>query len=132
MTPAMRNLMAGACLGSMLASPMPAAACGACIEDQVAATYDHAVVIRAAARHHVVVFAAIEGSGNAQMLARQVKAAAERTPGVDRASVRTAVDPSALSFAVDPSVAAPEATLAAIEKGTRAVQVKLPVLRIVR
>jgi len=132
MTPAMRNLMAGACLGSMLASPIPAAACGACIEDQVAATYDHAVVVRAAAKHQVVVFAAIEGSGNAQMLARQVKAAAERTPGVDRASVRTAVDPSALSFAVDPSVAAPEATLAAIEKGTRAVQVRLPVLRIVR
>ena len=132
MTPSMRSLVTGSCLGLILALPTPAAACGACVEDQVAATYDHAVVMRAAARHYVVVFAAIEGSGNAQLLVRQVKAAAERAPGVDRASVRTAVDPSALSFAVDPSVAAPEATLAAIEKGMRAVQVKLPVLRIVR
>jgi len=114
------------------AASMPAAACGACIEDKVAATYDHAVVTRAAARHQVVVFASIEGNANAATLARDVKAAAARAPGVDRASIRTAADPAALSFAVDPRIAAPEATLAAIEKSTRAVQVKLSALRIVR
>jgi len=110
--------------------PPPAHACGACVEDKVAATYDHAVVERAAARHEVVVYAAIEGRGDARALARSVKAAALRAPGVDRSSVRAAAEPAAVSFALDPRVAAPEATLAALERAQPGL--KLPVLRIVR
>jgi len=118
-----------ACIAaSALASP--AWACGACAEDKIAVTYDHAVVAHAAERHHVVVFAAIEGRGDAKALARTVRTVALRTPGVDRESVRTAADPAAVSFALDPRVAAPEATLMALEHALPGL--KLPVLRIVR
>ena len=41
----------------LCAAPMTAIACGACVEDRVAATYDHAVMTQAVARHHVLVFA---------------------------------------------------------------------------
>ena len=131
----MTNSRIDRCLASAVAIALalmcaPAAGCGACDEDKVAATYDHALVSRAAARHDVIVFAAIEGTGNARVLARDVKAAAARVPGIDRASIRTAAEPLALFFAVDPKVATPEVALAAIEKRMPVSHVKLPVLRI--
>ena len=107
-----------------------ASACGVCIEDTVAVTYDHAVVRQALARHHVVVFTAIAGDANPGTLARRAKAAAVRAPGVARDSVRAATAPAALSFAVDPGIAAPETAIAAIERSASGV--KLAVLRIVR
>lgn len=125
-----RAILAAACAAAILLPTAPARACGVCIEDKVAVTYDHAVITRAAQRHHVVVFAAIEGRGDARALARSVEAAAARMPGVDRDSIRTAVEPAAISFALDPGVAAPEATLAALEKSGAGL--RLPVLRVVR
>jgi hypothetical protein len=127
-----KHMLAFMALPTMLALGGYAHACGACPEDKVAATYDHAMLARAAARQQVVVFAAIEGGGDARKLARVVKAAAARAPGVDRDSVRTAAEPSALAFALDPRVATPDAALATIEKSTAAHDVKLPLLRIVR
>ena len=84
-----------------------ASACGVCIEDT-----------------------AIAGQADSQTLVRRVKAAAVRAPGVARDSVRAAIAPAALSFAVDPGIAAPEAAIAAIERSSSGV--KLSVLRIVR
>ena len=110
----------------------PAWACGACVEDKVAATYDHAVVTRATSHQQVVVFAAIEGTGDLRALARKVYGAAARSAGVDRASVRTSPDPAALSFALDPRVASPETAVASIEKATGAPGLKLAVLRVAR
>ena len=46
----------------VLAAAMPAAACGVCIEDRVAAVYDQPTVDRAVARHQEVVFFALNGS----------------------------------------------------------------------
>ena len=91
-------------------------ACGVCIEDTVAVTYDHAVVRQALARHHVVVFTAIAGNADSGTLVRNVKAAAVRAPGVARDSVRAAIAPAALSFALDPGIASPEAAIGAIER----------------
>ena len=107
-----------------------ASACGVCIEDKVAVTYDHEVVTRAVARHHVVVFAAIEGGTDANALARQVKAAAMRTRGVDRESVRSAAEPPAVSFALDPKVTSAEAAIVAVEKAAGMPRIKLALLRI--
>ena len=109
----------------------PAVACGVCIEDKVAVTYDHAVVIDATARRHVVVFAAVEAKGDAQRAARDVKSAAVRVRGVDRETVRAAASPAALSFAIDPAVAAPEQALVSIERAS-STPVKLSLLRVVR
>lgn len=128
------NRRYGKCMGmaimGLLMLATKASACGVCIEDTVAVTYDHAVVRQARARHHVVVFTAIAGNADSGTLVRNVKAAAVRAPGVARDSVRTATAPAALSFAVDPGIAAPETAIAAIERSASGV--KLSVLRIVR
>ena len=115
----------------LLLAPLQALACGACVEDKVAATYDHSVVQRAKARHQTVVFAAIEGKADAATLARAVKQAAARAPGVDIDSIRTAADPAALSFALDPRVGTPDATLATIARAASRNGVTLPLLRVV-
>ena len=109
-----------------------AQACGYCVEDKIAATYDHAVVTEAAARHHVVVFAAVEGSGVPAEASRVLKEAAARLKGVDRGSVRAADSPRALSFALDPRSATPEAALAAIQREPRAAGVRLTLIRVMR
>ncbi len=92
-----RVAMAAAAALAALA-PAMAMACGACDEDKVAATYDHGVVVRAAAGGEVIVFCAISGRFDAARL----KTAASRVRGIRPASVRVSIEPAALSFAVDP------------------------------
>lgn len=114
-----------------LAVPLAAGACGVCIEDSMAVTFDHAVVERAAARGHVVVFASIDARTAPHAAAEGVKAAAMRTRGVDRTSVRAATAPPAVSFALDPRVQAPATALAAIEKSAAQPGLRLTLLRVV-
>jgi hypothetical protein len=116
----------------LAAAATPASACGACDEDKIAATYDHATVARAAAHRQVVVFAAVEGTGDAHALSRRVRNAAVGSAGVDRASVRASAEPASLSFALDPRVASPEQALVAIQKAAGAPAVKLDLLRVTR
>ncbi len=113
-----------------LAAASEALACGACIEDKIAATYDPAVVAQAAVRHRVVVFAAVEGPGDPDADAKALAAAAARVPGVDRTTIRTAASPRALSFALDPRAASPEKALAAIEAKSGARGLKLALIRV--
>jgi len=124
---AARLLAAG--ILALAALPLQALACGACIEDKVAVTYDHAVVTEAAARRHVVVFAAVDGAG--ADAARSAQAAA-RVSGVTRGSVRSAASPAALSFALDPKVQTPEAALAAIARRMGAPAAHLTLIRVMR
>lgn len=88
-------------------------ACGACDEDKIAATYDHAVVQRATARGDVMVYCAVSGPLDAPRL-RQV---AGRVRGVEPHSVRVSSQPAALSFAVDPGVLTPQAAIDAVQRG---------------
>ena len=76
-----------------------AAACGYCVEDKIASTYDHAVVTRALAQGHHVVFFHIEGSPGT---ARELENAASSVPGVDGGSVRLSLPTLTLSVAFDP------------------------------
>ena len=108
----------------------PAAlACGVCIDDKVAATYDHATVTRALARHHAVVFAGMESRDAAGRAAALVRAAARRVRGIDAESVRTATEPLALSFVVEADQT-PETALAEIQRG--AAGVRLTMLKVMR
>ena len=91
-----------------------AQACGACDEDKIAATYDHAIVERAAARKQLVVFCEVKGP--AYELDR-LQRAAKRTSGVDAASVRTSAQPSTLSFVVDPGKRSARSAAAALQLG---------------
>lgn len=91
-----------------------AIACGVCLEDKVAATYDHALVERALAQHRVVVFAEPRRSLDAARL-KAIAAAASRAPGVDGATVKTSASPASVSFVLDPRRASATKTAAALQ-----------------
>ena len=118
---------AAAALVAILAALTPVAsqACGACVEDKVAATYDHQVVQRAAAHGDVVVYCEVAGRLDSQRLTQAVR----RVAGVRAQSVRTSANPSALSFVVDPTKQSPQAVVAAAQRtmpaGTRLTIVRL-------
>jgi hypothetical protein len=105
-------------------------ACGVCVEDKVAATYDHAVVTRAGAVHYLVVFGEIDGAVNIKAVTAGISAAAKRVRGIDRGTVRTSTFPPAFSFALDPAVQAPDTAVAELQKRLRTQGVKLSVLRV--
>ncbi len=92
--------------------PTASQACGVCVEDKVAATYDHAVVQRAASNGDVVVFCELVGPIDRARLT----AAARGTPGVRRASVRVSTQPAALSFVVEPKLRSPQTAVDAIQR----------------
>jgi len=112
--------------------PVHAAACGVCIEDKVAITYDHAVVVRALAERHIIVFIGVDGVGDPATLVKDARRTAERVRGVDRSSVRAAASPAALSFALDPTMQTPKSAVETIEREVRTSGLKLTVLRVMR
>jgi len=93
-----------------LLAPALALACGACDEDKMAATYDHSVSQEAAAAQKVVVYCDVQGQVNPQRL----REAAAKVPGLDLVSVRTSVEPTAMSFALDTRVLSTQAAVAKI------------------
>ena len=103
-------------LASALAlSVCPALACETCVEDQVSATYDHEVLIRAEATGRDVLYTAVRGrnagSARSHAVIRQALAVA---PGVDRDSIRLSGLPPAASFAWDSKHHASRAILRAV------------------
>ena len=94
-----RAVMVSIAVALSAAVPGRAIACGACIEDRIAATYDHAIVKDAIGRRMQVVFVAIEGPRAAAMGAR-LAALTAQVPGVRPGSFRTSSFPAAFSFAV--------------------------------
>ena len=86
-------------------------ACGICIDDKVASSYDHAVVAQAKQRGHEVAFFAIEGPLVRSAETRGAVLRAIRSAnGVQGASARVSLENAALSFAYDPA----RTTLAAV------------------
>jgi len=90
--------------GLLLALQSQAAfACGHCIEDRIAAVYDHALVSRALGQQHQVVFYAIDGPlppGDASR--RAIEALADSADGVDKGSARVSIETASLAVAFDP------------------------------
>lgn len=100
----MRTLWRGIAVGLAGCMAAPILACGFCIEDKIAAVYDHAVATSAIAQKHAVVFFAVEGNipageGSRRMLEKAV----ESIPGVDQGSVRVSIESASLSAAFDPA-----------------------------
>lgn len=85
---------------ALLAATTTVLACGYCVEDKIAATYDHAVVTQAFARKHHVVFLHVDGVPPSRAA---LERAAYAAPGVDAGSVRVAADLLTVSFAYDPA-----------------------------
>jgi len=118
-------------LAAALLAPAAALACGACVEDKVAATYDHAVIAKAHARGATVLFTEPRAATDAAHVAKAVGEAARRAQGVDPASVRTSTEPLALSFALDVRTDASRA-LRDIERGARVGGLTLSVIKVER
>ena len=108
-----------------------AVACGHCVEDKIAAVYDHAVVTRTHARGGAVVFFAIEGS-LAPDAQRAIEDAARTAPGVDKDSVRVSVDQAALSLAYDPRKTSSAAVGKAVAARLARKQLKLEELKVLQ
>jgi len=126
-----RTLLVALAAGSWLLISATAGACGACIEDKVAATYDHAVIDRAIASQRQVVFVAIEGPSNAEKVIAQIVAAAPKVRGVQPGSVRTSTAPPAFSFVLERGQD-PRAAVSAFRKGVTGQETQLVAIRLVR
>jgi hypothetical protein len=118
-----------ASLGSLISAT--AGACGACIEDKIAATYDHALIDRAIASHRQVVFVAIEGPLSPEKVVAQITTAAPTVRGVQRGSLRTSTAPPAFSFVLDEGQDARTA-ISAFRKGVSGPETQLVAIRLVR
>lgn len=104
-------------------------ACGACVEDAIAATYDHATIRAAIAKRQQVVFVSIEGGDPARVV-RVLRAAARKVRGVQAGTLRTAVSPPAFSFALAAGEPV-DTAVSAFGKLIADQQVRLTVIRIV-
>jgi hypothetical protein len=90
-------------LAALLAAAGAAQACGVCVEDKMAAVYDHAVVTQALGRQHHVAFFHVEGAlGAGEATKKALQKAAESSAAVDRGGVRVSVESASLSVAFDP------------------------------
>ncbi len=117
---------------ALAATASPAAvACGACDEDKVAATYDHAVIDAAIARHRQVVFVALDGAVNARRVGARIAAAAARVRGVQPGTLRTSLSPPAFSFALD-KTQTPDTAVSGFRKVVGASAARLTIVRIMR
>ena len=127
----MRAAIAAA--GLLIALQAPAAvACGYCVEDKIASTYDHALVTRSLAQKHHVVYFHIDGPlapGDATR--RWLESAAASTAGVDKDSTRVAVDTLTISVAFDPQRTSLAALQNALDRKLAAKQLSLMPLRVI-
>jgi hypothetical protein len=99
----------------------PASACGACVEDKVAATYDYEVVQHAIARGDVVVFCDVKG----QLDAGRLRKALGKVGGVDKASIRVSTAPQAVSFALDTAKQSIDAAAAALRRDAGGLEIEV-------
>ncbi len=108
-----------------------ALACGHCVEDKIAAVYDHAAVTRALAAKHQVVFFAMDGVLAADEATRQVlERIAAGTRGVDPGSARASAEAAALSITFDPERTSLPAIQRTLERKLAARRLSLLLLRV--
>lgn len=106
-------------------------ACGICIDDKVASSYDHAVVAQAKQRGHEVAFFAIEGPLVRSAETRGAVLRAIRSAnGVQGASARVSLENAALSFAYDPARTTHAAVGAALDARLAERRLSLRFLRV--
>jgi hypothetical protein len=123
------------CARALLAAALalaasPASACGYCVEDRVAAVYDHEVVEAAKARKGAVAFFAVEGGPSAGAAARRALVAALESAGGIKGSARVALENAACSVAYDPARVSPAQIAARAGKPLAAKGIALTALRV--
>ena len=90
-------------LGALLLAATHAQACGVCVEDKMAAVYDHAVIGKALSQKHHVAFFHVDGPLMAgEATKRALEQAAGTSSAADKGSVRVSVESASLAVAFDP------------------------------
>ena len=117
-------------LAVVLAAALPAAACGICIEDRVAAVYDQPTVDRAVGRHQEVVFFALNGSLEATPATRRAVTAALERAGI-RGTVHVSLESATASVAFDPKRASVASIASTGDRALAAQSLKLEALRVI-
>ena len=92
-------------------------ACGHCVEDRIAAVYDHALLQRSLASNHPVLFFAWDGPVTRNDASRQkIMALTSAVAGVDKDSTRVSMEPASLALAFDPQQSNAQAIETALQK----------------
>jgi len=113
-----RGVVLAGALALALAQPHGVSACGHCVEDKIAATYDYGVVTRARATGHRVYYFEVVGRvrpGDAG-LQRELASAVGAAMGVDAGTARVSLDPAAVSFAAAPTAGVASRVARAVER----------------
>ena len=110
----------------MLASSL-AQGCGVCVEDRMAATYDHDLVIGAMDRGHQIVFTDVTSRELTRTEWHLLSWTVQSVRGVMKGSVRTSKSPMALSFEIDPKATAAATAIREINRrmGKQPIRVSL-------
>ena len=127
-----RNAHAAAlCVALVLALGNPAAmACGYCVEDRIAAVYDHALLQRTLASKHQIAFFAWDGPlTRSEAVRLKILALGDATPGVDRGSTRVSMEPAALAVAFDPQCSNVQSVQAALQKTLGSMKLSIVLLQ---
>jgi hypothetical protein len=127
----MKRLQLAMVIALAVGTPAASMACGACDEDKVAATYDHAVIDAAMARHRRVVFVAVDGPVSSDKLAARIAAAAVGIRGVQKGTLRTSASPPAFSFVLN-AAHKPEAAVVRFREAVGDMPARLTLVRIMR
>ncbi len=103
-----------------------ALACGYCVEDRIAAVYDHALSQRTRQSKQQLAYFAWDGPLARDEAARQkMLALGEAVPGVSRGSVRVSMEPAAIAVAFDPRSSSGALIAAALQKKLGLLKVSL-------
>ena len=85
---------------ALLAFASSALACGYCVEDKIAAVYDHAALVQARTKKQAVAYFAIDGT--IRDSAAHLQSLVERTRAVEKGSARVSIEAAALAVTFDP------------------------------
>jgi hypothetical protein len=88
---------------ALAAFALPAAACGFCVEDRVAAVYHQGAVDSARATRRAVAFVGFEGGPADGGATRGALVAALEASGAARGSIRVSLESGACAFVYDPA-----------------------------
>jgi hypothetical protein len=126
----MKHLLLALSTATAVIASGAALACGACVEDKVAATYDHAVISQAKAKHQQVLFVALDAPDPVSA-ARRITAAAAKVHGVATKTLRISASPAAFSIVVA-RAEPPERAVAGFRDALRDPAMRMTLVRVMR
>lgn len=84
--------------------PLAAIACGVCVEDRIAAVYDHALVTRTQQLKQKMLYLAWDGAVSRDVATRQrLLDVIGSVVGITLGSVRVSTEPASIALAFDPA-----------------------------